>query len=290
MKNKAVKYKLFNSKLTSIISISMVLFLLGIVAMVLFVGKELSFYVKENFTVSVMLHKTASDEAIHETLKKIETKSFVKKVRYISKEDAMKELAAEMGEDPMEFISYNPLQPMYEINLKSEYADNDSILFIAKELETLPIIEKVDYQKKLISDVTYNIKKISVLFLSIAVLLLIISFVLINNTVRLLVYSDRFLIHTMKLVGATKRFIRKPYMKQGLYIGFIAAALASVYVIVMFYALHEKFELFLNFENPQLYVTIFGTIFVSGVIITLIATFFAVNKYIRHKIDDLYYL
>lgn len=268
----------------------MVLFLLGIVAMVLFVGKELSFYVKENFTVSVMLHKTASDEAIHETLKEIETKGFVKKVRYISKEDAMKELAAEMGEDPMEFISYNPLQPMYEINLKSEYADNDSILFIAKELESLPIIEKVDYQKKLISDVTYNIKKISVLFLSIAVLLLIISFVLINNTVRLLVYSDRFLIHTMKLVGATKRFIRKPYMKQGLYIGFIAAVLASVYVMVMFYALREKFELFLNFDNPQLYVTIFGTIFVSGVIITLIATFFAVNKYIRHKIDDLYYL
>jgi cell division transport system permease protein len=289
MKNKAVKYKLFNSKLTSIISISMVLFLLGIVAMVLFVGKELSFYVKENFTVSVMLHKTASDEAIHETLKEIETKSFVKKVRYISKEDAMKELAAEMGEDPMEFISYNPLQPMYEINLKSEYADNDSILFIAKELESLPIIEKVDYQKKLISDVTYNIKKISVLFLSIAVLLLIISFVLINNTVRLNVYARRFTIHTMKLVGATRSFIRAPFLVQAVFQGVFAAFIAIIALVVMMYFMRSEFEQLFEIFRLDLLLSVMGIVLVAGIVICLASTWRVVNKLVSLKKDELYY-
>ena len=290
MKKKVVKYKLFNSKLTSIISISMVLFMLGIISMFILVGSELSSYVKENITLSVIIKESAEEPDIQDALKKLQKKTYVKQIRYITKEEALKELADEMGEDPVAFLGYNPLSASFEINLKSAYANNDSILFIAKSIKAMDVVKRVDYQKNLIHEVDKNVKRISFVLLAIAGLLLVISFILINNTMRLLIYSNRFLIHTMKLVGATRHFIRKPYILQGIIIGIIASIFAILYILGLFYWFASDLEMFIDFQDVKLYTTIFGTILSLGIVITGVSTFFAVNKYLKHNLDDLYYL
>ncbi|MDR1729977.1 MAG: permease-like cell division protein FtsX [Prevotellaceae bacterium] len=290
MKKKVVKYKLFNSKLTSVISISMVLFMLGIIAMFILVGSELSSYVKENITLSVIIKESAEEADIQDALKKLREKSYIRQIRYITKEEALKELAGEMGEDPVAFLGYNPLSPSFEINLKSAYANNDSILFIAKSINTMDVVKQVDYQKNLIREVDKNIKRITATLLLVAGLLLIISFILINNTMRLLIYSNRFLIHTMKLVGATRHFIRKPYIIQGIIIGIIASIFAILYILGLFYWFADDLKMFVDFNDTKLYIAMFGTILSLGIVITGISTFFAVNKYLKHKLDDLYYL
>jgi cell division transport system permease protein len=290
MKKKVAKYKLFNSKLTSIFSISMVLFLLGIISMIILVGNELSVYVRENITLSVILKENIEEKNILRLEEKIRKEPYVKNIRYISKDDALKDLTKELGDNPMEFVNYNPLPAILEINLKSDYANNDSILFIAKELNANEIVKQTDYQKNFIHEVDRNIKKVTFTFLMVAVLLLIISFILINNTMRLLIYSNRFLIHTMKLVGATKNFIRKPYWLQGMWIGLVSSVFAILYITGLFYLFRPDLEIFLDLYDAKLYVTIFGSIVLSGIVITSIASFFAVNKYLKHNLDDLYYL
>jgi cell division transport system permease protein len=264
--------------------------MLGIIAMFILVGSELSSYVKENITLSVIIKESAEEADIQDALKKLREKSYIRQIRYITKEEALKELAGEMGEDPVAFLGYNPLSPSFEINLKSAYANNDSILFIAKSINTMDVVKQVDYQKNLIREVDKNIKRITATLLLVAGLLLIISFILINNTMRLLIYSNRFLIHTMKLVGATRHFIRKPYIIQGIIIGIIASIFAILYILGLFYWFADDLKMFVDFNDTKLYIAMFGTILSLGIVITGISTFFAVNKYLKHKLDDLYYL
>ena len=290
MKKKNVKHRVFNSKLTSIISISMVLFMLGIISMFILIGNELSTYVKENLTLSVVINESAEDSLLLDVQEILQKQPYVKDLRYISKEEALRELADELGEDPVEFLGYNPLPATFEINLKSVYANNDDVFLIVKQIETLEIVKKVDYQKNLIHEVNRNLKKITFSLLAVAALLLIISFILINNTMRLLIYSNRFLIHTMRLVGATRSFIRQPYLLQGVIIGIIASIFAMLYVVGLFYWYAPDLEMFIDFHDTRLYITIFGTIMFFGIVITGISTFLAMNKYLRHNLDDLYYL
>lgn len=264
--------------------------MLGIISMFILVGSELSSYVKENITLSVIIKESAEEPDIQDALKKLQKKTYVKQIRYITKEEALKELADEMGEDPVAFLGYNPLSASFEINLKSAYANNDSILFIAKSIKAMDVVKRVDYQKNLIHEVDKNVKRISFVLLAIAGLLLVISFILINNTMRLLIYSNRFLIHTMKLVGATRHFIRKPYILQGIIIGIIASIFAILYILGLFYWFASDLEMFIDFQDVKLYTTIFGTILSLGIVITGVSTFFAVNKYLKHNLDDLYYL
>jgi cell division transport system permease protein len=264
--------------------------MLGIVSMFILIGNELSIYVKENITLSVVLNESAEESETLDVLKYLQKEPYVKDIRYISKDEALKELSNEMEEDFEDFLGYNPLPASLEVNLKSAYANNDRIYFIVKQIESIDIVKKIEYQKNLIHNVNQNLKTITFSLLIIVVLLLIISFILINNTMRLLIYSNRFLIHTMKLVGATRRFIRKPYILQGLLIGIIASIFAILYIFGLFYWLAPELELFIDFTNTRLYIIIFGTIMFLGMVITIISTFLAVNKYLRHNLDDLYYL
>ncbi len=268
----------------------MVLFMLGIISMFILVGSKVSNYVKENIILSVIIKESAGDDDIKNALKQLEKKQCIKKIRYITKEEALVELANEMGEDPVAFIGYNPLSASFEINLKSAYANNDSILFIAKSIDAMEVVKQVDYQKTFIHEIDKNVKIVSFVLLAIAGLLLLVSFILINNTMRLLIYSNRFLIHTMKLVGATRRFIRKPYLIQGVVIGIIASVFAILYILGLFYWFSAYLEMFVDLNDKILYIKVFGTIFSLGIIITTISTFFAVNKYLKHNLDDLYYL
>ena len=252
MKDSVAKYKIFNSKLTTIVSISMVLFLIGIVVLGLKIGDTLSAYVRENYTISIEIKDDAEEKDITTLDEILRGQSYAKKVAFISKEQAIKDLAQEMGEDPVAFLGYNPLSASYVVNLKSEYTDNDKIEEVVKSIKEYRIVENVFYQKQFINEVNHNIHKVSLLFLIVAGLLFFISFVLINNTLRLLIYSDRFLINTMKLVGATRSFIRRPYLKKGVMIGIIAALLAIGYLALFGYVMRDQLKLFVDYSDHSI--------------------------------------
>lgn len=268
----------------------MVLFLLGIISMFVYVGNQLSSHLKENLTISVVISDIAQKKEIKGLKDSLFKAPFVKGLRYISKEDALKELTEELGEDPMELLNFNPLPSTFEINLKSTYANNDSILYIAKSLKEIRIVKDVDYQKNLIHEVNHNVTRITSICMAIAITLLFISFILINNTIRLLIYSNRFVINAMKLIGATKHFIRRPYIRQGIVIGLSASILACLYIAGFFYLTYHELEMVINFEDPLLYTVVASTIFASGILITTLSTLFATNKYLRHDTNELYYI
>lgn len=290
MKDSVAKYKIFNSKLTTIVSISMVLFLIGIVVLGLKVGDTLSAYVRENYTVSIEIKDDAEDKEITTLDEILRGQSYAKKVTFISKEQAIKDLEQEMGEDPVAFLGYNPLHASYVVNLKSEYTDNDKLEAVVKSIKEYRIVDRVDYQKQFISEVNHNIQKVSLLFLIIAGVLFFISFVLINNTLRLLIYSDRFLINTMKLVGATRSFIRRPYLKKGVMIGIIAAILAIGYFALFGYMMRDQLSLFVDYSDYTIYYVVAGAILVSGIVISWVSTYFAVNKFLSRSEKELYYI
>lgn len=290
MKDSIAKYKIFNSKLTTIVSISMVLFLIGIVVLGLKIGDTLSAYVRENYTISIEIKDDAADKEISTLDEILRGQSYSKKVVFISKEQAIKDLSQEMGEDPVAFLGYNPLSASFVVNLKSEYTDNDKIESVVKSIKEYRIVENVDYQKQFISEVNHNIQKVSLLFLIVAAVLFFISFVLINNTLRLLIYSDRFLINTMKLVGATRSFIRCPYLKKGVVIGLIAALLAIGYFALFGYLMRDQLRLFVDYSDYSTYYVVAGAIIVSGIVISWLSTYFAVNKFLSREEKELYYI
>ncbi|MCQ2190618.1 MAG: permease-like cell division protein FtsX [Paludibacteraceae bacterium] len=290
MKDSVAKYKIFNSKLTTIVSISMVLFLIGIVVLGLKVGDTLSSYVRENYTVSVEIKDDAEEKEISTLDEIFRGQAYAKKVTFISKEQAIKDLEQEMGEDPVAFLGYNPLHASYVVNLKSEYTDNEKLEAVVKSIKEYRIVDRVDYQKQFISEVNHNIQKVTFLFLIVAVVLFFISFVLINNTLRLLIYSDRFLINTMKLVGATRSFIRRPYLKKGVMIGIIAAILAIGYFALFGYMMRDQLSLFVDYSDYSIYYVVAGAILVSGIVISWVSTYFAVNKFLSRSEKELYYI
>ena len=290
MKDSIAKYKIFNSKLTTIVSISMVLFLIGIVVLGLKIGDTLSAYVRENYTISIEIKDDAADKEISTLDEILRGQSYSKKVVFISKEQAIKDLSQEMGEDPVAFLGYNPLSASFVVNLKSEYTDNDKIESVVKSIKEYRIVESVDYQKQFISEVNHNIQKVSLLFLIVAAVLFFISLVLINNTLRLLIYSDRFLINTMKLVGATRSFIRRPYLKKGVVIGLIAALLAIGYFALFGYLMRDQLRLFVDYSDYSTYYVVAGAIIVSGIVISWLSTYFAVNKFLSREEKELYYI
>ena len=290
MKDSIAKYKIFNSKLTTIVSISMVLFLIGIVVLGLKIGDTLSAYVRENYTISIEIKDDAAEKEISTLDEILRGQPYSKKVVFISKEQAIKDLSQEMGEDPVAFLGYNPLSASFVVNLKSEYTDNDKIESVVKSIKEYRIVENVDYQKQFISEVNHNIQKVSLLFLIVAAVLFFISFVLINNTLRLLIYSDRFLINTMKLVGATRSFIRRPYLKKGVVIGLIAALLAIGYFALFGYLMRDQLRLFVDYSDYSTYYVVAGAIIVSGIVISWLSTYFAVNKFLSREEKELYYI
>ena len=287
---KKSKYKFLNSKLTSAISISLVLFLLGCILIVGHISNQLTSSLLENVTLTIYLDNKAQNSEIEELTYFLSNQHYAKKTQYISKEDAIKELCAEIGENPEEFEKDNPLPNTFVINMEASYANNDSLTLIVKDLNRFKFIKRTEYPKTMVHTIVRNINRVA-LMLSIAmIVMLIISYGLIHNTIQLLVRSDRFLIHTMKLVGATSNFIRKPYILQGMIIAIIAVIFALIYFVAIGYFFKENsivqlLELY-NFKN---YITLFGCLTICSIVITTCASFFAVNKYLKQNSDELYY-
>ena len=289
-KKKVSTARFWNAKITSTISISLVLVLLGITLLILFMGNGLSKYVKENMSFNVMLSTEVTDAEISSVRKNIDSQPFVKSSRFISKEEAKEQLIRDLGEDPEELLGYNPTQDCIEIFLHSEYANNDSIALISCIIRSDNNVSDLLYQHEAIDLINDNLSKVMTVLLILTAVLLFISFTLIRNTIRLSVYSKRFFFFFMKLVGATSGFIRRPFVVNNIFTGIIAGIIADIIIFMMLtYFSSEYAELRPVISNTDI-IIIFTAVILFGVIITSIATSFAVNRYVKMKSDQLYYV
>lgn len=275
---------------TSTISTMLVLLLLGLVVFFVLSANNLSVYVKENISFSLLISDDMHESAILQYQKKLNNEPFVKATTYISKKQALKEQTEAMGTDPKEFLGYNPFTASIEIKLNSDYANSDSIAKIEKKLKKNSNILEVKYPQELMDAVNDNIKKISIVLLSLAGLLTLISFALINNTIRLAIYSKRFLIHTMKLVGANWGFIRRPFLRRNIWSGIIAGLMADGILMGAAYMLVTYEPELIRIITPEVMLIVSASVLLFGIIITFLCAYASINKYLRMKASTLYYI
>lgn len=280
----------FHSRLTSVISIALVLFLLGLILLMGMLGNKLSVYVKENITFSILLKDKQKESDIKQLQKKLIAQPFIKSAEYISKEQAARELEEELGENPETFLGFNPLQASIEVKLHSRYANPDSLGRIEKKLKAYAPVSDLLYRKDMMEMVHANMQRLTLILLALAAMLAAISFVLIGNTIRLLIYSKRFLIHTMKLVGATPGFIRRPFIRYNIVSGLVASLLAIGMLTGTLYYLQTELQGFIRILDVQTLVLVYVSVLLLGLALSLVATIFAVNKYLRMEGDKLYYI
>ncbi len=289
-KKKISTARFLNAKITSTISITLVLVLLGLTILILFMGNGLSSFVKENMSFSVMLDNDITDTQIQRLRKNLDTQPFVKSSRFISKAEAKEQLIKDLGEDPEELLGYNPAQDAIEIYLHSEYANNDSIAVISQTIKQQSNVRDLLYQQEAIDLINDNLSKVTMILLILAAVLLFISFTLIRNTIRLSIYSKRFIINTMKLVGANGGFIRKPFIQNNILTGIIAGILANgVIFLILLYFNREYTEMQSIISVTDLLI-IFGIVVLLGILISTVATYFAVNRYLKMRTENLYYV
>jgi cell division transport system permease protein len=287
-KNRAISF--FNSRLTSVISISLVLFLLGLIFMMALMGSQLSNYVKENITFSVMLKDDMREADIKRMQSNLKTLPFIRETEYISKEQIAQEMKDELGEEPELFLGFNPFQASIEVKLYPEYANPDSILMIEHRLEGFASVSEVLYRKDMMQIVNDNMKQLGLVLLTLALMLTAISFVLIGNTIRLLIYSRRFLIHTMQLVGATAAFIRRPFINYNIVSGIFASVAAILMLIGAIYYIQRELTDFVKMLNIATILGVFASVFIMGILLSVAATILAVNRYLKMEVDKMYYI
>jgi cell division transport system permease protein len=277
-----------NINLTSTISMSLVLFLVGLISLLLFVTRDMGNYVKENVNLSIVLDDDIGMQYKKRIEKFLNASPYTKSLEYISKEDALKEHVETLGDDPQAFLGYNPLSASIEVKLSSEYANNDSVMMIEKKLKRFEHIKQVVYQKDMVSVINENVRKMSIVMLGLAVILLVVSIALINNTIRLSLYSNRFSINTMRLVGATHWFIRKPYIISGVFNGMIASVISFVFLAGTVTFVQHEFGLSGMILQLATVFTVVGIVLITGILFTAISSYYAVNKYLKMNSNDMY--
>lgn len=274
--------------ITAGISTTMVLFLLGLVVFFVLTANNLSVYIRENIAFSAILDDGIKETSIIKLQESLNKKDYVKQTVYISKDQALKEQIEAMGTDPSEFLGHNPFNASIEIKLNAGYTHPDSIKWIEKELMENKSILEVSYPQNLLDSVNRNLQKISAFLLGLAVMLSLISFSLINNTIRLTIYSKRFLIHTMKLVGASWGFIRRPFITRNLWIGILSGAVANAILTASAYTAVKYEPELLAIVSPESIMIVAAAVMVFGMIITTFCAYISINKYLRMKISELY--
>ncbi len=273
---------------TLCISTALVLILLGMVVFSVLTARNLSAYVKENLTVTMMLGEDITDPEARQLCNELRSHPYISNITYISKEQALKEQTAAMGTDPSEFLGMNPFVASIELQLKAQYANTDSLKWISKDIKADKRVTDVTYPQDLMDSVNRNLNKINLVLLVLAVLLTCVSFSLINNTVKLGMYARRFTIHTMKLVGASWGFIRRPFLRNAMGIGILAAVIADAVLGGGIYALSTYEPGVMKVITWQVMAITGGAVFLFGVLITLLCACFSVNKFLRMKAGDLY--
>ena len=279
---------LFNMYFTTTISISLVLFLVGLECVVLMSAHELVRHVRENVVVTVVLSDMASQEDVARLDNLMQVAPYVNGSDYISREEALQEHIDNLGEDPQKFLGYNPLTDAFEVNLHAEYAQIDSIHVIEQSLLALPYVDKVIYQADIVKQLDSNLQEASLILLAIALALLVIALVLISNTIQLQVYSKRFLINTMRLVGATPWVIKWPFIRRNMLMGIEAACVALLMLAATYYYFVNRLGIRLFALTEQNIAIIIVAVVFVGWFITFFASLAATNRYIRMKTSKMY--
>ena len=273
---------------TLCISTAMVLMLIGMVVLTGFISRNLSSYVKENLTITMILHPDMNTEESTALCQRVRTLHYISSLNFVSKEQALKEGTRELGANPAEFAGENPFTGEIEVQLKANYANNDSIRNIVKELRTYRGVSDITYPQSLVESVNHTLGKISLVLLVIAVLLTIVSFALINNTIRLSIYARRFSIHTMKLVGASWSFIRAPFLRRAVLEGLVSALLAIAVLGIGMCFLYDYEPDITKVLSWEALVITAVVMLAFGVIIATFCSWLSVNKFLRMKAGDLY--
>jgi len=284
-----LKKRIFKSYLTSTISISMVLFLIGMLGVVLLNAERLAKYVRENIGFTLILNEGVQESEIAELQKSLKASDFVKTVEYVDKETAAERLKKDLGEDFTGFLGYNPLLSSVDVKLKADFATPEKLVVLEKKFMEYPQVKEVSYQRDIVDIINENVQKIGVILIFFSILLLLIFFSLINNTIRISIYSQRFIINTMLLVGATDRFIRYPFVKRSIWYGVFGALIANILLFILMLSYSQELTGIINLDDFKIFGIVFFADLILGVMISWSSTYFAVNKFIRLKFDELFY-
>ena len=287
--NKIMRRRLANAYLSSVISISLVLLLVGLAAMLLVNAKGVSNYFKENMQVTVMMKQNVTEEDAIEYQDVLESARYIGSTSLVTREQGRRELADQLGDDFLDIFETSPIPVSIDVTLKADYVSADSLEMVKADIAASRLVDEVVYQSTLVDALNANLNRISVVMGVFIALLLFISFVLINNTVRLNVFARRFTIHTMKLVGATRSFIRTPFLVQAAFQGVFAAFMAILALIGMLYFMRSEFEQLFEIFRLDLLLAVIGIVLASGLVICLASTWFVVNRLVSLRKDDLYY-
>jgi cell division transport system permease protein len=285
---KPVKRKLLNSYFVSTLSITLLLFLVGLLSYMVFNAKYINDYVRENIGFSLVLDENVRDVDLLKLQKLLAARPEVKSATYVDAETAAQQLQEELGEDFIGFLGYNPLHASIDIKLYAPYTHNDSLVNLEQKFMEYSNVEEVYYQRNLVHLINENTNKIGFVLLALGIIMLLIFITLINNTIRLSIYSKRFIINTMQLVGATRSFIRKPFVSKSVIQGLTGALLANVALLVVFSSFNSGFSEMVSYGTTEVTIAVFGLVFVFGALISWLSTHFAVNKFLRLRYDELF--
>lgn len=287
--NKMMRRRLVNAYMSSVISISLVLLLVGVACMLVLNARTLSDYFKENMEVSVIMKQEVSESQALEFQSLLEDEPFVRTSAYVSREQGEREMMEMLGEDFLDVFESSPVPISIDLTLDARYVSSDSLAVVKDELVSCGLVDEVNYQETLVDALNANLSRISAVLAVFIALLLFISYVLINNTVRLSVFARRFTIHTMKLVGATRRFIRAPFLWQAAMQGIFSAVIADGALVGLLFVLKNKFGQLFEMFSKEVLIMVMGIVLVAGMLICVISTCFVVNKLVSLKKDELYY-
>ncbi|HEY4196971.1 MAG TPA: permease-like cell division protein FtsX [Mucilaginibacter sp.] len=274
--------------ISTVFGIAMVLLMIGLLGLILVHARGIRRYVKENIVLNIFVDEGAHETDVAQLQKQLEANPIVKQAIYIPKELAAKNLQKDLGEDFVKFLGYNPLSGSLDVYLKAEYANNADIEKFKAELLKNPLIKEVKYQESLVDKMNQNITSISLVIIGFAAIFVLLSVALINNTIRLAIYSQRFLIKSMQLVGATKNFIRKPFILYGIWHGLLGALIAIIILMGTLYLAQQQIPELVVLQNYTEFGIVFLVVVGLGIFISGFSTFLAVNKYLRLKIYNLY--
>ncbi|WP_276388685.1 cell division protein FtsX [Eudoraea chungangensis] len=283
------KRKLITSYFSVVLSISLVLFLLGVLGMLVLNTKKLADHFKEQIRISVFLKDNAKQVEVDQLQNSLLLSDYTKSAEYVSKDEAAQIHSEEIGENFLDFLGYNPLKNSIDISLKADFVSSEKVEEIALELQSRDYVEEVSYDKPLISLLTKNVKRISFWILTASAIFTLIAVLLINSSIRLSIYSKRFIIKTMQMVGATKRFIRGPFIWTNIKLGILGAFFALIALGVFLYYLNLNFPELNIFQDQVVLAIIFAGVLALGVLISFISTYFATQRFLNLRTDDLYY-
>lgn len=286
--SKIIGKRLVNAYLSSVISISLVLLLVGVAGLLLVNARSVSDYFKENMKVTVILKQDVTENEALAYRKSLDAKRFVRGSDYISKEQGAREMKALLGDDFLDVFETSPIPVSVELTLKADFVSADSLAMVKDEISRSPLVDEVVYQHSLVDALNANLSRISVVLAIFIGLLLFVSFVLINNTVRLNVYARRFTIHTMKLVGATRSFIRAPFLVQAIFQGMFSALVAIIMLLAVLFVVRNEFAQLFAIFRLELLMLVMGIVMVSGIVLCVVSTWLVVNRLVSLKKDELY--